>query len=73
MAYVATQRTATQRLASLLLGADVAEWIAERREHPYSPTWQQIADELDEATNGQVKVSRETVRLWLEAEKEGAA
>lgn len=58
--------TATQRLASNILGSDVAEWIMERRRHPYMPSWATIAEELKQATNGQVDVSRETIRLWYQ-------
>lgn len=56
----------------MLLGEDVIEWIRERRGHPYSPTWQTIADELREATGGQVDVTREAVRQWA-AEPEAVA
>lgn len=62
---MATNRTSTQRLATLLLGQDVVEWVRERRGHRYSPTWQAIADELSEATGGQVSVTREALRLWV--------
>lgn len=57
--------TATQRLASTILGQDVRDWVNERRGHPYQPSWAAIADELTEATAGQVRVSRETLRLWM--------
>lgn len=56
--------TATQRLASVILGQDLGEWVAERRAHPYEPSWQAIADELREVTDNEVDVSRETLRLW---------
>lgn len=59
------QTTPTQRLATALLGQEVGEWIAERRNHPYRPSWQAVADELREATDGQVDVTREAVRLWM--------
>ena len=58
------QTSSTHRLASLLVGMDVGEWIAERRSHPYGPTWQTIALELAKATGDEVRVSRETVRQW---------
>lgn len=70
---VATQRTAAQRLATVLLGQDVVEWVKERREHPYSPTWQAIADELRKATDGQVDVTRESIRMWTLAEQDQGA
>ena len=65
--------TATQRLATKILGQDVGEWIAELRDHPFRPHWQAVADALREATDGEVDVSRETVRLWHEGRTQKAA
>lgn len=56
--------TATQRLAAVLIGQDLADWVTERRQHRYQPSWQALADELREVTNGDVDVTRETLRLW---------
>ena len=72
---MANTPTATQRLATVLLGQDLGEWVAERRAHPYQPSWQAIADELTRTTDGQIEVSRETLRLWYAdpAEKQAAS
>lgn len=54
--------TATQKLASHLLGQDVHAFIAERRAG--GRAWRYIARDLYEATNGQVDVTYETLRQW---------
>jgi hypothetical protein len=56
--------TPTQRLAGLLLGRPVNQWIAERRAAGRS--WRLVARDLYEATNGQIDVTHETVRVWSE-------
>lgn len=53
--------TATTRLASLLLGVDLKEWVEERREQGQS--WLSISRELKEATNGDVTLSHEGLRM----------
>lgn len=55
--------TATQRLASVLLGEDIRTFISTRREQ--GRAWRFIARDLYEATNGQVDVTHETLRQWL--------
>lgn len=55
-------QTPTQRLASILLGRPLGGWIEERRNQGRS--WRLIARDLYEATNAQVDVSHETLRLW---------
>jgi hypothetical protein len=42
----------------------VHAWIAEQRAN--GDTWRSIAERLKTATNGQVAVSHEAVRLWAE-------
>lgn len=54
--------TATQRLASHLIGRDVRDFIAERRDE-HRP-WRFIARDLYEATDGQIDVTHETLRQW---------
>jgi hypothetical protein len=54
----------TQRLATVLLGRPVREWIAEQRELGWS--WRKIADDLYIATDGLVDVSYEAIRQWGE-------
>ncbi len=54
--------TATQRLATVLLGRDVREFIAEKRATGRS--WRYVARDLYDATGGQVDVTYETLRQW---------
>lgn len=56
--------TPNQRLASLLLGRPVRDWIADQR--ALGHTWRHIATALDIATDGQVVVSHEAVRGWFD-------
>jgi hypothetical protein len=58
-------QTANQRLASMLLKTDAVAWAVERR--AAGKPWQTIADELNAATAGAVNLSRESMRLWVEA------
>ena len=57
--------TPTQRYASHLLGRPVLEWVAEQREAGW--TWRKIAEDLKIATDGQVDITAEALRLWLMA------
>jgi hypothetical protein len=57
-----TPETATQKLASHLLGRPVNDWIAELREAGW--TYRAIADQLAAATYGAVDVTPEAIRLW---------
>lgn len=50
------------KLASILLGQDVREWIAGRRNDGRS--WRLISRDLYEATNRQVDVTHEAIRSW---------
>lgn len=54
--------TPSQRLATLHLGQPVHQWIAERRQAGKS--WRHIARDLSEATNGEVDLTYEALRLW---------
>ena len=56
--------TPHQRMASLLLGKPVDVWIRERRATGRS--WRLIARDLYEATGGQVDVTHEALRRWIE-------
>lgn len=56
--------TATQRLASLILGQDVLDFIAARRPPAGNTAWRFIARELYDATDGQIDVTYETLRTW---------
>lgn len=55
--------TPTMKLASILLGQDVREWIGHRRTDGRS--WRLISRDLYEATNRQVDVTHESVRSWV--------
>ena len=57
--------TPRQRLATIILGEDVITWLRARRAKGRS--WYQLADDLAEATNGDVSLSHEAVRSWLDA------
>jgi hypothetical protein len=57
-----TSFSAGQKLASLLLGQPVDQWIAAQRKAGLS--WRLIARALYERTNGQVDVTYETLRNW---------
>lgn len=87
MSVVPDASSPTQRLASHLLDVDLDEWL-ERQRHPFpdvTRSWENVARQLDKATDGQVAVSGETLRKWhrsavhqafvdrLEAEVGGAA
>lgn len=62
--------TARQRLASLILGRSVLDFIAERRANdmPY----RRIAAELRDATDGEIDLSDVAIRSWWLAHKENA-
>ena len=55
--------TPTMKLASILLGQDVREWITGRRDDGRS--WRLISRDLYEATNKQVDVTHEAIRSWV--------
>ena len=57
--------TVRQQLATSLLGTPVGEWILER--HRARSSYQDIADELAEATGGHVCVTRQAIGLWRQA------
>lgn len=59
----ASEQTPTQRLASLLLGTDVRDFIAQKRAE--GRPWRFVARDLYDATDGQVDVTYETLRQWF--------
>lgn len=59
-----TSRTATQVLATELIGEDVVAWAARRRADG-EPSWRSIAAELATRTDGKVNVTGEIVRRWV--------
>lgn len=62
--------THAQRLAGLLLGRPVVDWIREQRP---DKSYRAIARDLAALTGGQVDVAPETLRLWAPDEAESAA
>lgn len=59
-----TSRTAHQRLATNAIGEDVVAW-ATRKRADGKPSWREIADELRAATDGEVNMVGESIRLWV--------
>lgn len=57
--------TPTQQLATMLLGQSVIDWVAQRRDA--GRTWRHVARDLYEQTNGQIDVTYETLRSWMDA------
>lgn len=57
--------TPLQLLATNALGTDVVEWARARRNADPAPSFQSIARDLRLASNGQVDVTDETIRLWV--------
>jgi hypothetical protein len=58
-------RTATQRLADLILDQSIEEFIAAKRTQGRS--WRLIARDLFTLTDGQVDVTTQTLRMWMDA------
>lgn len=59
------ERSPTQRLASLKLGRPLEEYVAEKRNAGLP--WSSIAAEISLDTEGEVEISRESLRLWYGA------
>lgn len=61
--------TTTQRLADLLLGQPVIEWVEAHRPPQVAEedktSYRMLARRLRELTDGQVDVAGETLRLWV--------
>lgn len=55
--------TPRQRLASLLLGRPVLEYIQDL--HNTGMSYDRIAAQLSDDTDGQVDISHEAIRQWL--------
>lgn len=67
------RRTATQRLADLLLDEPVETFVSRKRSEGRS--WRLIARDLFTLTDGQVDVTTQTLRMWSDAaaREQGAA
>ena len=61
--------TVRQQLATSLLHRPVGEWILER--HRARRSYKDIAEELSQATGGQVRVTRQAIGLWRQAAAAG--
>jgi hypothetical protein len=57
-------RTPTQKLADILLGLPVENWIGERRAAGMS--WRRISLELRDLTKGQMDVTAQTLITWAD-------
>lgn len=66
-------RTPTQNLASALLGEDVFDWLTHRRTSKPRWSYALLAEELDAATGGQVRVTGEAIRQWMLVLEGGAS
>jgi len=55
--------TPKAKLATLMLGRPVGEWITEARGHGLS--WRAIAEQLADDTGGEITVTHETLRSWV--------
>ena len=57
----------TQQLAAIKLGRPLGDYVSEKRTARPKWGWELIAEQLAEDTNGEIVVSRETLRLWYAA------
>lgn len=64
--------TPSQRLAEVVLGRSLTEYVSTKRAAVPRWSWRMIADQLAEDTTGQVTVSGEILRVWY-ADSERAA
>lgn len=62
---MAESLTPSQRLAEKVLGRPLADYVAEKRsqERPRW-SWQDIADQINDDTEGEIALNPETLRLW---------
>jgi hypothetical protein len=56
--------TPTQRLADIKLGRPLADYVTEKRNARPQWPWQLIAEQLEQDTDGEIVVSRESLRQW---------
>lgn len=62
--------TPTAQLASALLGVDVVDWIAKRRDEGRS--WRWVARDLADATDGRIDVTLQTLYSWTRESRRSA-
>lgn len=68
---VSTTATATQELATVLLGEDVVKYVLHARSK--GTHWQQIVTDLSEKTEGRVRVTARSLQVWTRDQRESAA
>jgi len=56
--------TPSQRLAAIKLGRPLSDYVDEKRNARPQWPWQLIADQLEADTDGEIVVSRESLRQW---------
>ena len=61
--YGVRMRSVHQHLADTILGQPVEQWITDRREA--GVTWRAISRDLEDASDGKLRVTEKTIRLWL--------
>ena len=64
------QLTPNQKLAGMILGKPVKDFIRERR--ALGRSWRLVARDLYEATNGQIDITHQAAQNWA-ADKDTAA
>lgn len=67
---VSTTATATQELATVLLGEDVVNYVFQARSK--GTPWQQIVTDLSEKTDGRVRVTARSLQVWTRDQRESA-
>ena len=68
---MATSGTPTQRLASVLLGQPVQQWL--RQQRTTGRSWRLITRDLYETTNGQIDITHEAARKWANEPEKAAS
>lgn len=66
-----TPATPTYRLAEVLLGEPLDQWV--KRQRKAGASWRLIAMELWRATDHEIVVSFETLRSWFPDDENGEA
>ena len=63
--------TPTQKLASMLLGQPVQQWLRDR--YATGRSWRLVARDLYETTNGQIDITHEAARKWANEPEKASA
>ena len=70
---MADQRTPTEQLAHVLLGVSLEVFVAARRAQNPPRAWRLVARDLLDATNGQIDITGEALRIWYGKRPAGLA